>query len=532
MTSMENRTNSNDPTIDDAGMLEEGYPGEGMRQRPVNPAALTPNGRAKSTMSLTSKMYDVDGDGKLDAVEKSMRDMDTDNRGYLTNEKVYKIMLEQMKLQKEVFGLKRMSLVFLAIVFILSLATLGTSFAAAILAKDTELENGNLVSKDGGGVVGTSNVATTFTVKEGTVRVEEGGAGRRTQGTAVNDQNGNLNYTTYAHDVSDGTFTTSNNDAGLIYTKCYGGGTVFLKKEYTVAGDTAGVHTVTVHLPLCSNTQSTQQSSNPDVYTFMDMVSEKITTISCPADTTLDCEVIFPTIAEVPLGDAGDYAILSKTGISTVPDSTITGDIAVYPIAVTALTGFTLVVDATNAFSEDAAQITGKAYSVDYLGDDLGVTSVAKLGAAHLDMLNAYNNAAGRPNSVAARINLGSGILSGAFGGQFTPLTTGVYTFGTGVQITGDIHFYGSAADIFIIQIAKGLTIDANKKVILTGGVLAKNIFWQVGEAVSVGVGAHMEGIILGKTAIIFKTGSSLNGRILAQTACTLDTTTVTQPTV
>jgi hypothetical protein len=43
-----------------------------------------------------------------------------------------------------------MSMVFLAIVFILSLSTLGTSFAAAILAKDTELESGNLVSKDGG----------------------------------------------------------------------------------------------------------------------------------------------------------------------------------------------------------------------------------------------------------------------------------------------------------------------------------------------------------------------------------------------
>ena len=31
----------------------------------------------------------------------------------------------------------------------------------------------------------------------------------------------------------------------------------------------------------------------------------------------------------VNLGDAGNYAILAKTGISTVPQSTITGDIAV-----------------------------------------------------------------------------------------------------------------------------------------------------------------------------------------------------------
>jgi hypothetical protein len=37
-----------------------------------------------------------------------------------------------------------------------------------------------------------------------------------------------------------------------------------------------------------------------------------------------------------------------------------------------------------------------------------------------------------------------------------------------------------------------------------------------------------MEGIILGKTAVTFITGSSLNGRILAQTACTLQKATIT----
>ena len=32
------------------------------------------------------------------------------------------------------------------------------------------------------------------------------------------------------------------------------------------------------------------------------------------------------------------------------------------------------------------------------------------------------------------------------------------------------------------------------------------------------------------KTKAVFKTGASLNGRILAQTACTLDQATITQP--
>jgi hypothetical protein len=76
----------------------------------------------------------------------------------------------------------------------------------------------------------------------------------------------------------------------------------------------------------------------------------------------------------------------------------------------------------------------------------------------------------------------------------------------------------------------------ANQKVTLveatTGGgkPLAKNIFWQVAGYATIGEGAHMEGIILGKTAVTFITGSSLSGRILAQTACTLDKATITKP--
>jgi hypothetical protein len=65
--------------------------------------------------------------------------------------------------------------------------------------------------------------------------------------------------------------------------------------------------------------------------------------------------------------------------------------------------------------------------------------------------------------------------------------------------------------------------------VTLDGGVVASNIFWQVAGAVTVGAGAHMEGIILGKSAITFQTGSSLNGRILGQTMCALQMATIVE---
>jgi hypothetical protein len=130
----------------------------------------------------------------------------------------------------------------------------------------------------------------------------------------------------------------------------------------------------------------------------------------------------------------------------------------------------------------------------------------------------------------AARINLGGGILGGDFGGPTAPLTPGVYTFGTGVTISDDITFEGKANDIFIIQMTGNLRQDANVKVILKYGVQAKNIFWQVAGNVKLMAGAHMEGVLLVKTDVTFITSSSLNGRVLSQTACNLQMATVEEP--
>jgi len=64
----------------------------------------------------------------------------------------------------------------------------------------------------------------------------------------------------------------------------------------------------------------------------------------------------------------------------------------------------------------------------------------------------------------------------------------------------------------------------------MAGGALPKNVFWQVFGAVDIGTTAHMEGVILSQTSIALKTGASVNGRLLAQTAVTLDAATVKQP--
>jgi cytoskeletal protein CcmA (bactofilin family) len=58
-----------------------------------------------------------------------------------------------------------------------------------------------------------------------------------------------------------------------------------------------------------------------------------------------------------------------------------------------------------------------------------------------------------------------------------------------------------------------------NTKVILSGGVQAKNVIWQNAGNVKIQAGAFMQGIILCFTDVAIETGASVNGVIMAQTA-------------
>jgi hypothetical protein len=244
------------------------------------------------------------------------------------------------------------------------------------------------------------------------------------------------------------------------------------------------------------------------------------------AKTDSDLIVIYAEdMAAIDIGTAGDYVILTKSGIATAPTSAITGDIGVSPIAFTAMTGFSFIAAGSTLEYSVSAQLTGHAFAA-----NSGGTVPAKLSVAVSAMEAAYTDAAGRVSPGEVRIDLGGGILGGAFGGENAPLTAGIYKFTTGISISTDIYFNGSATDIFIIQITANLIQAANKKVVLTGGALAKNIFWQVAGYVEVGAGAHLEGILLVATHVNFLGGSSLNGRVLAQTACNLQMATITEP--
>lgn len=219
--------------------------------------------------------------------------------------------------------------------------------------------------------------------------------------------------------------------------------------------------------------------------------------------------------APVVLGGAGNYVILANSAISTTGVTAVTGDIGLSPSAASFITGFTLIADSSNIFSTSSL-VTGNVYASDY-----AVPTPANLTTAVNNMLTAYTDAAGRAPDYT---ELGAGNIGGM------TLAPATYKWGTGLLIPTDVTLNGGPNDVWIFQVAQGITQASAARVILTGGALPKNIFWQSFGAVDIGTTAHMEGVVLSQTSITLRTGASANSRLLAQTAVTLDANAVTQP--
>ena len=216
------------------------------------------------------------------------------------------------------------------------------------------------------------------------------------------------------------------------------------------------------------------------------------------------------------LGTAGNFAVLSKSGISSVPGSVIVGDMGVSPAAATYLTGFSLVADASNVFST-SPQVTGKIYAANY-----AVPTPANLTTAISNLEGAYSDAAGRPGPDF--LELGSGAIGGL------TLAPGLYKWTSTLTIPTDVTFSGGADDVWILQTTGDLAEAAGQHVVLAGGAQAKNIFWQIAGGATLGANSHFEGILISKTAVTLQTGATMNGRILAQTHIALEQAAVTQP--
>ncbi len=217
--------------------------------------------------------------------------------------------------------------------------------------------------------------------------------------------------------------------------------------------------------------------------------------------------------APVNLKSAGNFVILSQTGISDIPTSHITGNVGASPISGSAI-GLT------------CAEVAGTISAVDAAGPAPCATiAPTALTQATVDMQNAYADAAGRLNPGSTE--LGAGIIGGM------TLIPGLYKWSTDVSISGvGITLSGGPNDVWIFQVAGNLNVASAAHVALSAGAQAGNVFWQVGGAtgVTLGTTSSFSGNLLSAKQVILNTGATLTGRAYAQSQVTLQSSTVTNP--
>jgi Ice-binding-like len=219
-----------------------------------------------------------------------------------------------------------------------------------------------------------------------------------------------------------------------------------------------------------------------------------------PEPNTMVIPVQTTVLTTVPLAGTSTIAILAGSSITNTGATTITGDLGLSPG--TSIGGFP----------------PGILNGVQHINDEIA-------NQAKLDLTAAYNDAAGR-------ISTDIVTLSGNIGGL--TLTPGLYKSTSSLSISsGDLTFdaKGNANAVFIIQIASTLTTTSGRQVILSGGALASNIFWQVGTSATFGTTSVFKGNILAMQSITFNTGAKLDGRGLARTgAVTMAGNTIVKP--
>ncbi|HCV15734.1 MAG TPA: antifreeze protein, partial [Rikenellaceae bacterium] len=201
----------------------------------------------------------------------------------------------------------------------------------------------------------------------------------------------------------------------------------------------------------------------------------------------------------INLRTAESYAVLAGSGISSTGPTIVNGDMGTSPTGT--INGFPpgIVNGVTNAANAAAAQ-------------------------AKLDLTTAFLDGQSRSTSA---ISL-PGDLSGL------TLTPGLYVNSTSVLLSSGtvwLDAQGDANATFIFKMGSTLTSLAGTQVVLSGGALAKNVYWIVGTSATLGTNSIFYGNILADQSITLETGAVLNGRALTQIAAvSLDASIVNRP--
>ncbi|HEV7918945.1 MAG TPA: ice-binding family protein [Solirubrobacterales bacterium] len=202
--------------------------------------------------------------------------------------------------------------------------------------------------------------------------------------------------------------------------------------------------------------------------------------------------------APVLLETTDPFALLAGTTITNTGNSVINGELGLHPGS--SVTGFP----------------PGTVNGAQHISDAVALN-------AKSDLVNAYQDAAGRPLTATSPPDIG---------GQ--SLTSGVYRTGSvaSLGLTGAVTLdgQGDPRAVFIFQIESTLVTATDSSVNLVNGAQACNVFWQVGSSATLGTRTSFRGNILALTSISVNDAVAVDGRLFARNgAVTLINDTVTR---
>lgn len=222
--------------------------------------------------------------------------------------------------------------------------------------------------------------------------------------------------------------------------------------------------------------------------------------------TTKATAVIPPA---VNLQSVAPFGATGGTGITSCGNTLINGDVATTS-ASTLITGLTDGNGLGNSYTIAGCPgiVNGKIYTAPPAPGDAASMSIAT--QAQTDAQTAFDatSTASMPGGVTQTAELGA-----------LTLAPGVYWSGTSFSVTLvdlTLDAQGDPNATWVFQSDSTLTVGVNRKVILTNGAQAKNIFWHVSSAATVNAGAQMKGTILAFSGVSMGTGATLDGRAIS----------------
>jgi hypothetical protein len=103
-------------------------------------------------------------------------------------------------------------------------------------------------------------------------------------------------------------------------------------------------------------------------------------------------------------------------------------------------------------------------------------------------------------------------------------LTAGVYcNAGAPMSLSADLTLTGSPTDVWFFQANLSLLTSQRSKMILTGGALAKNVFWAVGKDATLGYSSNFVGTLIAFDSISIREDANINGQVLSAHNVTFD---------